>query len=222
MQTLHHNRPLAIFFSSEVIAKCGNLYLCLHQSNTMAKKSQALPVADETVLSKILLVRGKKVMIDRDLAELYGVTTFRLNEQVKRNKKRFPEDFMFQVNKEEKQQLIDKYPHLSKLKFSPSLPYVFTEHGAVMLASVLNSERAIAVNIQIVRVFSRMREVLLTQKDILVKLEQVEKKLLRQDIKMNKYEEDIQLIFETLKELLNPPAGEPRQRIGFRRSNEED
>lgn len=187
----------------------------------MTKKSQALPVADETVLSKILLVRGKKVMIDRDLAELYGVTTMRLNEQVKRNKKRFPEDFMFQVTKEEKQQLIDRYPHLAKLKFSPTLPYVFTEHGAVMLASVLNSERAIAVNIQIVRVFSRMREVLLTHKDILVKLEQVEKKLLRQDMKMNKYEEDIQLIFETLKELLNPPA-EPRQRIGFRRSTEED
>lgn len=204
-----------------VIAKCDNLYLCRHQSNTMAKKSQALPVADETVLSKILLVRGKKVMIDRDLAELYGVTTMRLNEQVKRNKKRFPEDFMFQVTKEEKQQLIDRYPHLAKLKFSPTLPYVFTEHGAVMLASVLNSERAIAVNIQIVRVFSRMREVLLTHKDILVKLEQVEKKLLRQDMKMNKYEEDIQLIFETLKELLNPPA-EPRQRIGFRRSTEED
>jgi hypothetical protein len=88
----------------------------------MPKKSTTELVPDEVVISKILLIRGKKVMIDRDLAELYGVTTFRLNEQVKRNKKRFPEDFMFQVTKEEKQQLIERYANLETLKFSPSLP----------------------------------------------------------------------------------------------------
>ena len=96
----------------------------------MPKKSTTELVPDEVVISKILLIRGKKVMIDRDLAELYGVTTFRLNEQVKRNKKRFPEDFMFQVTKEEKQQLIERYVNLETLKFSPSLPHVFTEHRA--------------------------------------------------------------------------------------------
>ena len=187
----------------------------------MAKESATLLVADEVVMNKILLIRGKKVMIDRDLAELYGVTTFRLNEQVKRNKKRFPEDFMFQVTKEEKQQLIDQYENLKTLKFSPSLPYVFTEHGAVMLASVLNSDRAIAVNIQIVRIFTRMRELLLTHKDILVKLEQMEKQLIKQGVKLKKHDENIQLIFEYLKQLLNPPQ-EPRPRVGFRRKDEQD
>ncbi len=101
-------------------------------------------------------------MIDTDLAELYGVTTKRLNEQVKRNVKRFPEDFMFQLSKEEKQRLIESHAHLNKLKYSPSLPFAFTEHGAVMLASVLSSERAIEVNVQIVRIFIRMREMFLT------------------------------------------------------------
>ena len=187
----------------------------------MAKESATLLVPDEVVMNKILLIRGKKVMIDRDLAELYGVTTFRLNEQVKRNKKRFPEDFMFQINKEQKRHLIEQYENLKTLKFSPSLPYVFTEHGAVMLASVLNSDRAIAVNIQIVRIFTRMRELLLTHKDILVKLEQMEKQLIKQGVKLKKHDENIQLIFEYLKRLLNPPQ-EPRPRIGFRRANENE
>ena len=176
---------------------------------------------DEVVMSKILLIRGKKVMIDRDLAELYGVTTFRLNEQVKRNKKRFPEDFMFQVTQEAKQQIIERYESLATLKFSPSLPHVFTEHGAVMLASVLNSDRAIAVNIQIVRIFTRMRELLVAHKDILIKLERMEKKMVKQGGKLQKHDQDIQLIFEYLKQLLDPPQ-EPRPRIGFRRKDEQD
>ncbi|MFH1936869.1 MAG: ORF6N domain-containing protein, partial [Bacteroidota bacterium] len=95
---------------------------------------------------------GVKVMIDSDLAELYGVTTKRLNEQVKRNAKRFPADFMFQLTEQEKQQVVANCDHLERLKFSPNLPHVFTEHGAVMLASVLHSGRAILVNIQFVRV----------------------------------------------------------------------
>lgn len=187
----------------------------------MAKESETLLVPDEVVKNKILLIRGKKVMIDRDLAELYGVTTFRLNEQVKRNKKRFPEDFMFQVTKEEKQQLIERYENLKTLKFSPSLPHVFTEHGAVMLASVLNSDRAIAVNIQIVRIFAQIRELLLTHKDILIKLEQMEKKMIKQGGKLQKHDQDIRLIFEYLKQLLNPPD-EPRPRVGFRRADEKE
>jgi len=178
----------------------------------MAKKEKGLIVPDEIVMSKILLVRGKKVMIDRDLAELYGVSTKRLNEQVKRNLKRFPEDFMFQLTEEEKEEVVAFCDHLKGLKYSSFLPYVFTEYGAVMLASVLNSERAIEVNIQIVRIFTQMREILLTHKDILLKLEQVERKVFGHD-------QDIQLIFEYLKQLLNPPQ-EPRPRIGFRRKDE--
>lgn len=165
-------------------------------------------------MSKILHIRGKKVMIDRDLAELYGVTTKRLNEQVKRNTKRFPEDFMFQLNVEEKEQVVAKCDHLKTLKYSPVLPYVFTEYGAVMLASVLNSERAIEVNIQIVRIFTRMREMLTTNQEILLKLEQLEKKV-------SGHDEDIQLIFKYLKKLLTPPQ-DPRPRVGFRRKDEKD
>jgi hypothetical protein len=180
----------------------------------MAKSKSGLIVPDEIVMSKILLIRGKKVMIDRDLAELYGVPTKRLNEQVKRNIKRFPEDFMFQLTTEEKDEVVAFCDHLKNLKYSPVLPYVFTEYGAVMLASVLNSDRAIEVNIQIVRIFTQMREILLTHKDILLKLEQLERKVTGHD-------EDIQLIFNYLKQLLNPPQ-EPRPRIGFKRPNEEE
>jgi ORF6N domain-containing protein len=174
----------------------------------MAKEKKELIVPDAVVMNKILLIRGKRVMIDRDLAELYGVETKRLNEQVKRNRKRFPEDFMFQLTEEEKGEVVAKCDHLSNLKYSPVLPYVFTEHGAVMLASVLNSDRAIEANIQIVRIFTQIREMLLTHKDILLKLEQLEKQVIQNS-------EDIQMIFTALKELLNPP-NPPRQMIGFK------
>lgn len=175
----------------------------------MAKTSKKpLMIPDEIVINKILLLRDKKVMIDKDIAELYGVSTKRLNEQVKRNAKRFPEDFMFQLTQEEKDEVVANCDHLKTLKYSPNLPFVFTEHGAVMLASVLNSDRAIEVNIQIVRIFTRMREMLLTNKDILLKLEQLENKV-------SSHDENIKMIFEALKQLLNPPQ-EPRKRIGFK------
>jgi len=111
-----------------------------------------LKVADlpeEIILSKILLIRGLKVMIDTDLAELYGVTTKRMNEQVKRNIQHFPLDFMFRLTEQENEEVVANCDHLQKIKYSPYLPYAFREHGAVMLASVLNSERAIKVNVQI-------------------------------------------------------------------------
>jgi hypothetical protein len=104
------------------------------------KKHSVIP--DEIIMNRIIVLREKKVMIDRDLADLYGVTTKRLNEQVKRNKKRFPEDFMFQLTGEEKTEVVAKCDHLAVLKYSPNLPFAFTEHGAVMLASILNSEIA--------------------------------------------------------------------------------
>lgn len=147
-------------------------------------------------------------MIDRDLAGLYGVTTKRLNEQVKRNRKRFPEDFMFQLTQEEKDQLVANCDHLSGLKFSNNLPYAFTEHGAVMLASVLNSERAIEVNIQIVRIFTKIRETLLNYKDVLLKIEQLENQTLQNT-------EDIKVIFEHIKQLILPEEQKKRRKIGF-------
>jgi predicted XRE-type DNA-binding protein len=164
---------------------------------------------EETIITRILLIRKQKVMIDADLAELYGVTTKRLNEQVKRNINRFPPDFMFQLSAEEKNEVVANCDHLKRLKFSSTLPYAFTEHGAVMLASIINSPKAILTNILIVRTFIKMRELLLTNKDILLKLEALEKKDHKQD-------QDIKLIFAYLKELINPPQ-EPRKMIGFKK-----
>jgi hypothetical protein len=176
------------------------------------KKETVIP--DEMLMSKIMVIREKRVMIDKDLAELYGVPTKRLNEQVKRNIKRFPEDFMFQLNEIEKEEVVAKCDHLKGIRFSPQLPYVFTEHGAVMLASVLNSDRAIEVNVQVVRIFTRMREMLLANKDILLKLEQLERQVVKNS-------EDIKMIFAVLRKLVTP-VPEPRIRIGFRRKNDRD
>ena len=180
----------------------------------MKEKEEVSLITDELVMNKIINVRGIKVMIDKDIAELYGVTTKRLNEQVKRNKKRFPPDFMFQLTEKEKEHVVANCDHLKNLKFSPNLPFAFTEHGAVMLASVLNSGRAIEVNIQIVRVFTKMRELLLVHKDILLQLDKIERKLTQHD-------EDIALIFQYLKKLLSPPET-VRLKIVFKRSNEKE
>jgi phage regulator Rha-like protein len=180
----------------------------------MPKTNVSVQITDEAVISKIILIRGAKVMVDKDLAELYGVTTKALNQQVKRNKDRFPEDFMFQLNQEEKDEVVAKCDHLKNLKFSPALPNVFTEFGVMMLASVLNSETAIQVNIQIVRVFAKMRELLLTNKDILLNLEKMEKRLTEHD-------ENIVAIFNYISKLVNSPQP-PRRKIGFRRRDEDE
>jgi phage regulator Rha-like protein len=149
-------------------------------------------------------------MLDRDLAELYGVTTKRLNEQVKRNLKRFPDDFMFQVSKEEKEQIILQFEHLSNLKFSSALPYAFTEHGAVMLASILNSEKAIEVNIQIVRVFTEIRQILADNTELRLEIEKIKKKLDSQS-------KNIEIVFQYLDELLEKHENpQPRRQIGYK------
>ncbi len=168
-------------------------------------------VPDEVVMTKIYFIREQKVMLDEDLAELYQVVTGRLNEQVKRNINRFPEDFMFQLNKNEFANLKSQNA-TSSWGGRRKLPFAFTEQGVAMLSSVLNSETAIRVNIQIIRVFTKMRELLLTHKDILLQLEKIEKKLTSHD-------DDIALIFEYLKQLLNPPQT-PRRKIGFIRNDE--
>ena len=184
----------------------------------MAENNKQVSIPDELIMNKILIFRKVKVMIDSDLAELYGVTTKRLNEQVKRNSKRFPVDFMFQLTEQEKQEVVANCDHLKRLKFSPNLPYVFTEHGAVMLASVLNSDRAIVVNIQIVRVFTKMRQLLETHTEILRKLDQLQKKDIEQD-------RQILLIFEYIKQLEKARQQEiefkERKRIGFKRDKEQ-
>jgi phage regulator Rha-like protein len=181
----------------------------------MTKTRRSIIVADEKIISKIYLVRDKKVMLDFDLSEMYGVETKQLKRQVRRNKERFPNDFMFDLTAKEYKSLRSQIGTLDRGRHSKYLPMAFTEQGVAMLSSVLNSQTAIKVNIRIIRVFSKMKEMLLTHKDILLKLEQVEKKLQKQDGKMNNLEEDIQMIFEALKKLLTPsPAA--RQRIGFK------
>ncbi len=161
---------------------------------------------DEVIVSKIYLLRGQKVMLDKDLAELYAVTTGNLNKGVKRNIKRFPEDFMFQLTQEEFKNLTFQNG-TSKWGGTRTMPYAFTEQGVAMLSSVLNSDVAIEVNIRIIRIFTKLREMLLTHKDILLKLEQLEKQVVQNS-------EEIQLIFNALKGLLNP-VQEPRKKIGF-------
>ncbi len=178
----------------------------------MAKSKKIITAADEVIMNKIYVIRGQRVMIDRDLAELYEVETKRLKEAVRRNTSRFPKDFMFEMNKKEfenwRTQIATSKEDKQGLRYAP---FCFTEQGVTMLSCILNSERAIEVNIQIIRIFTKMKEMLLTHKDILFQLYKIEKKLTAHD-------EDIKLIFEYLKKLLNPPQ-EPRKRIGFKPDN---
>jgi len=177
-------------------------------------------IAVEVLATKILLVRGRKVMLDRDLAELYGVAVKRLNEQVKRNIRRFPEDFMFRLTREEIISLRSQNATLNdhnEMKGTPDskrgkhqkyFSYVFTEQGVAMLSTVLNSERAIDVNIAIMRAFVKLRELLLTHKELAEKLEELERKY-------QLHETDIQVIFEAIKKLLEPPPEPPKPRFGL-------
>lgn len=159
-------------------------------------------------MQKIYLVNGIKVMLDSDLAKLYQVETKRLNEQVKRNHGRFPEDFMFQLTSEQWESLKSQNA-TSSWGGRRTLPHVFTEQGVSMLSSVLNSEVAIKVNIQIIRVFTKMREMLLTHKDLLLEMEEIRKKVSGQD-------EKIELIFSYLRQFIKEQE-EPRKRIGYKK-----
>ena len=167
-------------------------------------------VPNELIASRILLIRDQKVMIDSDIAELYGVTTKRLNEQVKRNINRFPSNFMFELTKEEKNEVVANCDHLEKLKFSPVLPKVFTEHGIMMVANVLTSERAINVSIQIIEVFIKMREILTDNLSLKLEIEEIKKKLTNQS-------KNIELVFNYLDELIEKKENEkPRKAIGYK------
>ena len=168
-------------------------------------------IPSEKIDRAILIIRGVKVMIDADLAEIFGVKTKRLNEQVKRNIDRFPEDFMFQLTRDEKLEVVANCDHLEKLKFSKTNPYVFTEHGALMLASVLNSRTAINMSVLIVRAFVKLREVLENNKDLARKIEEME----------SKYDEQFQLVFQAIKQLMQQETTDKKRTpIGYEIGND--
>jgi len=172
-----------------------------------AKTGKADLVPVEIIANKILLIRGQKVMLDKDLAKLYGVTTGNLNLAVRRNAERFPEDFMFQLAKEEFQNLILQFA-TSRWGGARKFPYAFTEQGVAMLSSVLNSDRAIRVNISIMRVFSKLKQLALSHSELLRKVESMERKY-------GEHDKKIELVFVALKQLLEPPPLPPKRKMGF-------
>jgi phage regulator Rha-like protein len=172
----------------------------------MSKTGAIVPV--ERIQYRILLIRGHKVMLDSDLAELYRVSTKRLNEQVKRNKSRFPADFLFQLSAEEAQALRSRFAtSISRRGGRRYRPFAFTEHGAVMLATVLNSAVAVQASIQVVRAFVKLRELLSTHRELAKKLADLEKRIAGHD-------DEITALFEAIRQLMEP-LDKPSKRIGF-------
>jgi phage regulator Rha-like protein len=167
-------------------------------------KDERSLVPAKRIETAILLIRGQKVMLDRDLAELYGVETRVLKQSVRRNIKRFPPDFMFELTRQENQSLRSQNVTLKRGQHSKYLPFAFTEQGVAMLSSVLNSQRAIDVNIEIMRAFVRLRQMLSAHKDLERKLAALEKK----------YDDQFKIVFEAIAELMAPPE-KPRRKIGF-------
>lgn len=161
----------------------------------------------DRIESRILLLRGQRVMLDADLADVYGTTTKALNQAVRRNARRFPADFMFRLTKREKAEVVTICDHLRRLKYSPNLPFAFTEHGAIMLASVLNSAVAIQASIAVVRAFIRLREILAAHHELAGKLAELEQRVEAQD-------DDIKALFEAIRLLMEPLEGSSK-RIGF-------
>ena len=166
---------------------------------TKAKKTSIIPI--ERIASQIYLIRNEKVMLDRDLANLYEVKAIALRQQVKRNIARFPEDFMFQLNDEEVNMLVSQNVIPSRKVLGGSLPYVFTQEGVSMLSSVLRSKRAVQVNISIIRTFVRLRQMLATHEDVARKIEE--------------HDQHIALLYSELKKLLQPPDSAKKNPIGF-------
>ena len=181
-------------------------------NSRLASENSLIPM--ERIERSILLIRGVKVILDADLAQLYGVSTKAFNQAVKRNRDRFPDDFSFRLTKEEKREVVTNCDHLQRLRYSPVLPVAFTEHGAVMAATVLKSDRAIKLSIFVVRAFLKFREMLGTQKEFARKLGELEKKFAEHDEKFS-------VVFEAIRELMQPTPVPPRRRIGFAASKEE-
>ena len=179
------------------------------ERHDMGGQTSLIPV--ERIERAILLIRGEKVMLDIDLAAIYEVTTKRLNEQVKRNLNRFPPDFMIQLTTAEKAEVVANCDHLIQLRFSPHLPYAFTEHGVWMLANVLNSERAAQTSVQVVRAFVRLRQMLASNAELARKLAALE----------NKYDAQFKVVFDAIRQLMSPSA-KPKREIGFHVKNDDD
>ena len=181
----------------------------LSERHEMDGQTSLIPV--ERIERAILLIRGEKVMLDIDLAAIYDVTTKRLNEQVKRNLNRFPPDFMFQLTAAEKAEVVANCDHLIRLRYSSHLPYAFTEHVALMLANVLNSERAAQTSVMVVRAFVRLRQMLASNAELARKLAALE----------NKYDAQFKVVFDAIRQLMSPP--EPKRReIGFHVKYDDD
>ena len=173
--------------------------------------NKAVSITETLIESKIYLIRGQKIMLDLDLAEMYDVATKVLKQAVRRNIERFPEDFMFEMTEEELSNWRSQFVTSNSLKMGLRYkPFCFTEHGVLMLSSVLRSDRAVQVNIQIMRVYSKMKELLLMNKDILMRLEKLEKN-------SDKHDKEIKLIFDSIKRLIAQPI-ERTQRIGFKKN----
>jgi len=166
-------------------------------------------ILSESIEDRILRIRGINIMVDTDLAKLYGVTTKALNQAVKRNKERFPQDFVFQLNKKEKIELVTNCDHLSRLKYSSTLPYAFTEHGAIMAANVLKSDGAVKVSVYVVRAFIKLREMLLSNKEFSEKLKELEQKV-------EKHDKTIHFLVVTLGHLMQPTEIKDKRKIGFK------
>ncbi len=164
-------------------------------------------IAVESVARRILLLRGHRVMLDADLAEMYDVPTKALNQAVRRNFDRFPADFMFQLSPEEKTEVVTNCDHLAKLKYSRTLPYAFTEHGALMLGNVLKSDRAVSVSLLVVRTFVQLREMLSSNKELAAKLLELERKV-------SGHDQAIAGLIDAIRQLMKQPAGITRP-IGF-------
>ena len=176
----------------------------------MAKKDIAQLISDEVVINKIYFIRGHKVMLDRDLAELYGVETKRLKEQVKRNMERFPKHFMFELTQQENEILRSQFATLRHGEHSKYLPYAFTEHGVLMLSNVLKSGRAVAVSIKIIDVFVKLRQALVDNTELRLAIEEIRKKT-------ENNTKNIEVVFEYLDELLEKKENpKPRKAIGYR------
>lgn len=175
-------------------------------------------VATEVIPARILTIRSQRIMIDADLAELYGVPTKALNQAVKRNQGRFPPDFMFQLTPEEKAEVVTNCDHLAKLKFAKSMPFAFTEHGAIQAANVLNSAQAVEMGIYVVRAFVRMRELVVAHQDLAKRLADLEEKTealtLQQDSFAHNTRVQLKQVVETVRQLTMPPEP-PKRPIGF-------
>jgi hypothetical protein len=157
------------------------------------------------IARRIIIIRGHKALLDADLAAIYGVSTKRLNQQVKRNQRRFPADFSFQLTRTERDEVVANCDHLANLRFSPSMPYAFTEHGALMAASVLNSQRAVEVSLYVVRAFVGLRDVLASHVELERRLKSLEARCDRQ----------FKVVFDAIRELMRPAEPAKRRGIGF-------